>query len=315
MTFSIITITHNRARLLPRIYQSLTEQSFERFEWIVVDDGSTDLTWNIVNQWKREGKVKIRAFRQPRSGWHVGHNLALREAEGRYVVNVDSDDWLTSNSLARFESAWRNLPHEASSEYFSVCGLCAYSDGTIVGDQFPIDGMTSDHLELRLKWRVTGDKAVSLRTSLARNFPYPEDIGCFVTISYVWNRAARQYKTLCLNEVMKHVEYQADGLTSRSISIRANSPVAAYNYYGELLASGRRMKLLMRLRAVSNMSRYLLHQRRLRLETVSVGSGQFSVLLALPIGLLLYIFDLTKLRKVPASQAVSAMFASDSEGE
>ncbi len=262
-TFTVVTVTHDRAHLLPRVYACLRDQTLRDFEWIVVDDGSTDGTPELVSRWVEEEGLPIRYFRHEESqGWHVGFNRAARESRGRYLNNLDSDDWYPPDALERWHELWQGIPEERRDGYFDVVGLCAFADGTVVGDRFPEDELDTDHLELRLRWRVRRDKAVSCRADISREFPYPEDLGRFVTISMTWNRIAPHYTTRCVNQVLKYVEYQPDGLTARTVRVRAGSPDAARTYYREVLESGRPMTLRERWRTYANYIRYTLHGRR-----------------------------------------------------
>lgn len=291
----MVTVTLNRAHLLPRVYASLCEQTFRDFEWIVVDDGSTDDTGPLIAGWAAEERIRVRYLSQSNSGWHVGFNRAALEARGRYLNNLDSDDWYPADALERWDRIWRDLPDASS--WYDVIGLCAYADGSVVGDRFPADALDTDHLDLRLRWRVRGDKAVSCRTDVSRAFPYPEDLGSFVTITMVWNRVAAHFRTRCVNDVLKFVEYQPEGLSARTLRIRAGSPRAACVYYQELLASGRAMQPRELVRAYANYLRYALHggdspwraPGRLPLSTAWLVGG--------PAGAYLYLRDRWRFRK------------------
>lgn len=294
-TFSVVTVTYNRAHLLPRVYECLCAQAFRDFEWIVVDDGSTDGTDGLVKAWVREARFEIRYFRQENGGWHTGFNRAAREARGRYLNNLDSDDWYPPDALARWDGLWRELPDDGG--WYDVIGLCAYADGSIVGDPFPQDRMDSDHLDLRLKWRVRGDKAVSCRADVSRAYPYPEDLGSFVTITMVWNRVAPKYRTRCVNEILKVVEYQAEGLSARTLRIRAESPRAACVYYRELLGCGRPIRPKEKMRAYANFLRYALHGGE-RPLTGSAGLPLSAAwLVSAPAGAYLYLRDRWRFRR------------------
>lgn len=293
-TFSVVTVTLDRAVLLPRVYASLLAQTFDDFEWIVVDDGSSDDTEQLVAGWIHEAQLPIRYFRQAASGWHVGFNRAAREARGRYLNNLDSDDWYPPDALARWDQLWRELPGDEG--WFDVIGLCSYADGSIVGGPFPHDRMDTDHLDLRLRWRVRGDKAVSCRADVSRDFPYPEDLGSFVTITMVWNRVAGRYRTRCANEVLKVVEYQPEGLSARTMRIRAESPRAACAFYRELVASGRTMQLREKTRTYANFLRYALHGGDRPRSVLTRLPLSPAWIVGVPAGIYLYIRDRWRFR-------------------
>lgn len=98
---TIFTPTYNRAHLLPNLYQSLLNQKRVDFEWLIVDDGSTDGTEELVNQWIEEAVLTIRYFRKENSGKHTAINKGVQLAKGELFLIVDSDDVLAENALKK----------------------------------------------------------------------------------------------------------------------------------------------------------------------------------------------------------------------
>ena len=99
--FTVFTPTYNRARTLERVYSSLEAQTFRDFEWLIVDDGSTDGTRALVYEWQRQGSFAIRYFWQENRGKHVAFNVAVRESRGEFFLPLDSDDACRSATRAR----------------------------------------------------------------------------------------------------------------------------------------------------------------------------------------------------------------------
>lgn len=99
MKFTIFTPTYNRAYILPKLYQSLLRQSNKDFEWLVIDDGSTDNTETLVQKYINENKIPIRYYLQKNQGKHIAINKALNLANGEYIVTVDSDDYIVDNHI------------------------------------------------------------------------------------------------------------------------------------------------------------------------------------------------------------------------
>src|SRR4029434_11350090 len=104
--FTVFTPTYNRAQTIHRVYDSLRAQTLRDFEWLVVDDGSTDATSDLIANWARTASFLIRYVKQEHSGKHIPHNLALREAQGQLFVPLDSDDGCVSHALARPGDHW-----------------------------------------------------------------------------------------------------------------------------------------------------------------------------------------------------------------
>lgn len=103
MFLTIFTPTYNRKQLLQRLYSSLCAQDCNDFEWLVVDDGSTDGTDSVISNFITEGKISISFLRKENGGKHTAHNVALKYAQGDYFFTVDSDDWLLKNSVSKIK--------------------------------------------------------------------------------------------------------------------------------------------------------------------------------------------------------------------
>lgn len=258
-SFTVFTPTYNRARLLPRAYKSLKDQTFRDFEWIIVDDGSTDDTNKLVQEWIEEATFPIHYSWQPNSGQHVAINRGIEKAQGYFFAILDSDDWYVPRALERFLYHWECIPDEKKSSFSGVAGLCAYPSGEIVGTRFPYDVLDSDSIGIRVHYRVKGDKIGAHRAEVMREFPFPEDLGRYVTKSLVWNRRALHYASRCVNEVLAYKEYQPGGMSAQSMLVRVMSPKAARLYYKEFISMGRPLPVDIVLRNYINYVRYSLH--------------------------------------------------------
>ena len=91
-TFTIFTPTFNRAHTLQRVYTSLAQQTYRDFEWLVMDDGSTDSTSQLIETWKGESNFPIRSYKQENMGKHVAFNRGVEHAEGELLLVLESDD-------------------------------------------------------------------------------------------------------------------------------------------------------------------------------------------------------------------------------
>lgn len=297
LRITVLTPTFNRAQLLPRTYQSLVAQTGSDFEWIVVDDGSTDGTEALVQAWARESPFPIRYVWQENAGKHVAVNRGVQLAHGELLLILDSDDWLVPNALARVGYWWDSIPEAQREGFAGVAGLCAFPSGEVVGTRFPKDVLDSNSIEVRVRYRVQGDKCEVWRTDVLRQYPFPEDLGSFVTEGLVWNRIARRYRLRSVNEVWMVKEYQLHGLSARSMELRARSPQAARVYYKEFAETpDMGIPLTRRLREYANFTRFSLHgQIPLARQTTEVRfKGLWAA--AAPIGFLLYMRDRLKLR-------------------
>lgn len=211
---TIFTPTYNRAYRLPDLYQSLQRQTDNSFEWLVVDDGSTDNTSELFEQWQvEEHSFQIRYFKQPNGGKHRAINRGVKEAKGEYFFIVDSDDSLTSDAV---EQIVRLVPEANANP--EICGMCFrcknIKTNKIIGIPFPNDGMLASSLEWVYKYKIDGDKSEVINTKILRKYPLPEFEGeNFVPEALIWNRIADSYRMICKNKGIYLCEYLPDGLS------------------------------------------------------------------------------------------------------
>lgn len=137
--FTVLTPTFNRAHTLDRVYHSLCAQTLADFEWIIVDDGSTDETENIVRNWQHQNLIVIRYFQQENLGKHIAFNHGVREGKGQFFLTLDSDDECKPFTLERLRSHWLAIVAAIRHRYSPVTCLCEGTKGNIVGSGYPAD--------------------------------------------------------------------------------------------------------------------------------------------------------------------------------
>jgi glycosyltransferase involved in cell wall biosynthesis len=238
--FTLFTPTHNRAHTLHRPFESLCAQTFQDFEWLVVDDGSTDNTPELIAAWTKVASFPIRYFRQPHLGRHMAHNLAIREARGAMWTGCDSDDALVPDALEKIRTLWLEIPESQRPNFCSVAGLCRDQHGRMVGHPFP----TSPYdVDVREFWfvhrRFGGEKWGAAPMDAVRRFPFAEIIGTnFIPEAVQGLQMARAYKmSRFVNEVFR-IYYINDTETGGSLSNRRNlvqSAPGRIHYYLWLL--------------------------------------------------------------------------------
>ncbi len=214
MKFTVFTPTFNRARTITRVYESLLEQTFRDFEWLVIDDGSTDDTAGLIAhlQYCVGRAFPIRYVQLERNrGKHIAHNRALKVAHGEFLLVADSDDWIVPNALERMDHHWSRLPDPSG--YCGVAGLCADRNGVVTGTKYTED-MTHSTLRERIYvHKMKGEHWGSMKTDICTQHPFPDDIDGFVPEGLVWLDIAKTYKDYCVNEVFRIYDPQPDGLS------------------------------------------------------------------------------------------------------
>lgn len=234
--FNIVTPTFNRANLLPRLYISLVNQIYKEFVWVVVDDGSSDNTEQIINGFIEEDLIKIKYFKINNNGKHNAINFGIDFCDEKYSFIVDSDDWLPKDSLDFIRSKLLFL--EKREDFKSICGLVglrAYSNNEIIGTALNQEKLMT-YLDYRYTYEVKGDKAEVFKTELLKKNKFPSFEGeKFCAESIIWNKLALNYKMFFLNKITYYCEYQTDGLTSKNIKLRRDNIRGTLNYYSEFV--------------------------------------------------------------------------------
>jgi len=236
--FTIFTPTYNRAHTLHRVFESLSAQTLRDFEWIVIDDGSTDNTEELATGWAKSADFPMRYLRQNHGGKHIAHNLALQSARGKFFTCLDSDDALPPESLERLAHAWDAIPDKEKPAFCGVDGLCCDQHGHIVGDAYPRDPFDADMRERKYVYGPRGEKWGVVLTEIARLYPFPQvAIGKYLPEGIVWLDMAKRFKTRAVNEVVRiyYIDDAEPGVTTAIKRRLAAHAEGNWHYYIWLL--------------------------------------------------------------------------------
>ncbi|MDB4734241.1 glycosyltransferase family 2 protein [Akkermansiaceae bacterium] len=214
---TVFTPTYNRSDLITNLYQSLQRQTFRDFEWLVVDDGSTDDTEQLIKSWiDLEGDFPIRYIKQANGGKCRAINQGLKLLKGELFINVDSDDYLTDDALEKIDFWVRDLP-----ENEGFCGVVGNLGTSLT--ETPNTPVKAPYREASLLERypeysgnpIDGERAFVFYSKIRKDYPYPEFDGeNFVTPAVAWNRMAHDgFKVRVFNDIIWVYEFQEGGLT------------------------------------------------------------------------------------------------------
>ncbi|WP_321538948.1 glycosyltransferase family 2 protein [Flavobacterium piscinae] len=154
-SITVFTPAYNRAYCLHLLYESLVRQTNQDFHWLIIDDGSTDNTEEVVRQWLEEGKISMQYHKQTNKGMVGAHNTAHYMMETELCVCMDSDDFMPDNAIERILALWKEHGYPESA---GLVGLDAFKDGKIVGTKLPENVKECKFSELYVKYNVSGDK-------------------------------------------------------------------------------------------------------------------------------------------------------------
>lgn len=225
---TVITPTYNRAKELKRLYESLLAQTDNDFCWLIIDDGSTDDTENVVQQWIREDKIPLEYIKKPNGGKHTALNVGIPKIETPWTFIVDSDDYLTKNAIELINQKI------SSDDSDVICGLAFLrqsSNGSLLTNKVvPQDGMIDDFCHCRYWLDIQGDMAEVWKTNCLKEFPFPEFPNeKFCSEDVVWISMAQKYKMRFYNDVVYMCDYLDGGLTRSRRKQNRMSPKGVMN--------------------------------------------------------------------------------------
>lgn len=220
---TIFTPAYNRAYTLPRLYESLCQQSCKDFIWLVVDDGSADDTAKLIKGWQQiDNGFEIRYIYKENGGMHTAHNTAYANIDTELNVCIDSDDAAGENAVQLIYDKWNSID---KMKYAGLLGLDADFNGKILGTNFP-PNLRETTLDGFYDRGGKGDKKLVLRTDVVKKYPpYPVFDGeKFISLGLLYSYIDRDYQLCVLNEVVCNVEYMTDGSTNNMFSQYYRNP-------------------------------------------------------------------------------------------
>lgn len=222
-TLTVFTPTYNRAYILKQCYDSLCRQTCKDFVWLIVDDGSSDNTKELVDSWlEKDNGFEIRYTYKENGGMHTAHNKAYELIDTELNVCIDSDDYMTDNAVEIIINEWNK---NKSEDLAGLIGLDAFENGQIIGDKFPNDLYSTTLYDFYYKLKKKGDKKIVYRSELSKLYPYPVFEGeKYVGLAYKYYKLDQKYKLKTLNQVLCIVEYREDGSSKNMIKQYIKNP-------------------------------------------------------------------------------------------
>lgn len=281
---TVFTPAYNRAHTIGRTYESLCRQTCKDFEWLVIDDGSTDNTREIVEQWMAlDNGFEIQYVWKENGGLHTGYNKAIELAETEICVCIDSDDWMPDDAVEVIVNYWERHRNE---DIAGFVGKDFLADGTQMGEDFPEDGiMHLVELQLHKKWRP--DCKPVMRVDLLKlvapqpSFKEEKNFNPY----YMMLKIDQMYPFRFINNNLCFVDYQPTGMAANIYNQYFNSP----NSFVEL----RRLYVTLKHTTLKwRLWQYVHLVAECRIAGKNpfeeTGVNRFCVLMAYPIGLMLY---------------------------
>ena len=282
MKITVFTPTYNRANKLMRVYQSLLSQRIFNFEWLIIDDGSTDETENVVAVFLKNKKFSVRYKKKGNGGKHTAYNTALLLAKGEYFMCLDSDDYLAPDAM----------------ENVAICltacrpdeGIIAYKamkDGERLSQNFPLNISYASTSELSLVYQCKGEFSLIYPTFIARKYPFPVfENEKFVTECVVYDKIAEGSRMRLLSKVLTLGEFQIDGYTSNLNQMMKDNPSGYCQYFMQRIDMQPKIKDQLIYAGKFYCFRLFSGNKKI----VYIGRHRYMKMLAIPLGGLFWIY-------------------------
>lgn len=293
-TLTVFTPAYNRAHTIGRTYESLCRQTCKDFEWLVIDDGSSDNTRELVEQWMAlDNGFEIKYVWKENGGLHTGYNKAIELAETEICVCIDSDDWMPDDAVEVIVNYWERHRNE---DIAGFVGKDFLADGTQMGEDFPEDGiMHLVELQQHKKWR--SDCKPVMRVDLLKLVaPQPSFKGeKNFNPYYMMLKIDQMYPFRFINNNLCFVDYQPTGMAANIYNQYFNSP----NSFVEL----RRLYVTLKYTTLKwRLWQYVHLVAECKIAGKSpfkeAGINRFCVLMVYPLGVMLYHYMCHKKNKL-----------------
>ncbi len=224
---TVFTPTFNRAHKLSRVFESLQQQTFKDFEWVIVDDGSTDNTSEVVDNYKiLANDFNIIYYRQQNAGKHIAINKGVKLAQGVFFHIADSDDAIEPDTLEEFLNIWHSIPDEKRHLYCGIWACCKDQFGKRVSDPVPANIYDGNLRDLFYKYGFRKEAFHMYLTAVMKEFPFPENFkNIYFPEGIIWRRMTDNYLIRLISEELRiyYIENSPDSLMSKKESVRTKA--------------------------------------------------------------------------------------------
>ena len=250
--FTVFTATFNRANCIDRVFNSLTDQTFTDFEWLIVDDGSTDNTEQVVRSLQAESDFEIRYIKIEHGGKPAAWNVGVDNARGELFVSADSDDAFIPGALDELKKMYFSIPKEARAKYRGVSCRCFDVGGGIVGDKdIPSPYLDATSPDAVFKYGINYELWGANRTDVLKQFRFPIVDGLkFYPEIIIWDKMSEHYLSRFFNTPLRIIyDDQENKTTTKKSNCRYKENYYLWSHYLNDLSSYFRYRPLMFLKS------------------------------------------------------------------
>lgn len=222
---TIVTCTYNRASFLLRVFESLNNQTTYNFQWLIIDDGSTDNTEAVISNFKSP-KFDIEYHKKINGGKHTAINYSMSFVKSELVLFLDSDDLLTNDAMEVIYEDWQQ--YSSQKNIAGISYMKTTPEGKNLSKMLPNDFFISDYISYRINHSIKGDQCEVVRAELIKKYPFPVIPNeKFFSEGWLWFKIAEHYQMIYRSKSIYIAEYLIGGLTKSGKRLSMSSPIGS----------------------------------------------------------------------------------------
>lgn len=206
-TFTVFTPVYNRADTIKRVFDSLQKQTFKDFELLIINDGSTDNSHEVIEDLIKSCDFTVHYINNQENKHKMACLLqGVQLAKGAFFLTFDSDDECTEDALEVFKNTYDAIPDDKKDTVCSLTCLCKDQFGNLVGEKFDTDLFYSSTFGNMVIDRYKSEKWGFTKTDVLKGISVNEYVFAkgYIPEGVIWNLFSREnYKTLYFNEVLR----------------------------------------------------------------------------------------------------------------
>ena len=199
---SVVTPLYNRINEIDRVWESLNNQIYTDFEWIIIDDGSDDHPYSKIQSYIKKSTFPIIYYAfEKNKGKHIAINKALDIAKGKFFIIADSDDAFTDDAFSFFINAWESIPKNIKNDFCGIRTCCSDQFGNRVSNVLPYEPMDTSMTEVFYKYNFREESWNMVLTKWHSQFRYPEDHTGYFPEGVIWKSMSKNKKLRFFNKI------------------------------------------------------------------------------------------------------------------
>ena len=201
---TIITPVYNRRKIIRRVIKSIEKQTFRDIEYIIIDDGSTEMIDDIVHGYMMSLNIPMMFVKKQNGGVHTARNVGYRYARGELLICIDSDDELTPDACQILYDTWQSIPKKKKNEIQQIKAQCVDQNGKLGGPLFPNNINDLPNEKARKYFMTDGERIGCHVTKIMKKNLYPEPKGVtLVSESVRLVPLEQKYRSWAVNDAIR----------------------------------------------------------------------------------------------------------------